>query len=504
MKVYQHKKRWKWLLFCSAMVIFLSFIFYSNLLINNIADEERRKISVWADAISYRAELVLHTEGFFNNVKNSERGRAKLLAQAIQKVQESDLNEDITFYHNVITSHSSIPSIITDEKGNINTTVNVDTTIQKMKNVSEMGERVFDFNRLLVPYHKDKYNVVYYSESVIFSDLKKVLDGLIESFFREVVINMTSVPVVITNEAKNRVITSGRIETEKVRNNLPEILEGMASENPPITIELPSIGICHVFYEDSSVLKQLRFFPYIQLGIIFVFTLVAYLLFSFARKSEQNQVWVGMSKETAHQLGTPISSLLAWNELLKSQDCDPMITKEIQKDLERLETIAQRFSKIGSLPEIKEENLLEVLENFLSYLKSRVSAKVEIKFNSNNLNPILPINKYLFEWVIENICKNSIDAIDGYGVIIIDLSADERHIFIDISDTGKGIPAKRHKEIFEPGYTSKKRGWGLGLTLAKRIIEEYHGGKLFVLSSSPKKGTVMRIELHKEMASPKA
>ncbi len=499
MKLYKDKKRWKWLLFISAIFIFTFFIFYSNRLINNVVAEERRKISVWADAVSHRAQLVTHTQEFFECIKESERGRAALLAQAIVKIQQANFDEDITFYTNVITSHSSIPSIITDENGNIITVINVDPTISQMRNVREMGERIFDFYSLKVNFHGERYNTVYYSESLIFSDLKVVLDKLIDSYFREVVINMTSVPVVITNACREQVIVFGRTDAIELRKNLPGVLARMEAQNQPIAIQLPDIGHCYVFYEDSSVLQQLRYFPYIQFAVIIVFIIIGYLIFSFARRSEQNQVWVGMSKETAHQLGTPISSLFAWNELLKAELKDQTVPDEIDKDLERLEMIAQRFSKIGSIPEIMPENVTAILEKFLSYIRTRVTSKVEIKFNTNNLSPILPVNKYLLEWVIENLCKNAIDAIDGYGVIIIELSEDDKHIFIDISDTGKGIPLKMHKTIFQPGYTSKKRGWGLGLTLAKRIVEQYHDGKLFVLNSTAGKGTTMRIELHKEV-----
>ena len=207
-----------------------------------------------------------------------------------------------------------------------------------------------------------------------------------------------------------------------------------------------------------------------------------------------------MSKETAHQLGTPISSLLAWCELLREQNIDPAVLIEIEKDVNRLETIAQRFSKIGSYPELREENLLFVLDEFIPYLQARISSKVNIKTNYNNLKEVyFPVNRYLFEWVIENICKNAVDAMDGSGVIIVDVSVsqDDRKIYIDISDTGKGLSPKLYKTIFIPGFTTKKRGWGLGLPLAKRIVEGYHKGKLFVKSSVLERGTVMRIALRK-------
>jgi signal transduction histidine kinase len=276
------------------------------------------------------------------------------------------------------------------------------------------------------------------------------------------------------------------------------LLKTMKNVNLPIEIELPEQGTCYVFYKESTVLTRLRYFPFIQFIIILIFLVVAYLLFSYARKSEQNQVWVGMSKETAYQLGTPISALLAWNELLKENNVDETIITEIDKDLHRLETIAQRFSKIGSIPEFQPENIVTVLQDFVLYLQARLSKQIDIKFIiPENPEIIVPINRYLFEWVIENICKNSVDAIDGKGVILLNIIEEEKWVHIDISDTGKGISGQRQKSIFNPGYTSKKRGWGLGLTLAKRIIVEYHKGKLFVLKSLVGKGTTMRISLKK-------
>jgi signal transduction histidine kinase len=205
-----------------------------------------------------------------------------------------------------------------------------------------------------------------------------------------------------------------------------------------------------------------------------------------------------MSKETAHQLGTPISSLMAWTELLKEMPIDQSVPTEIGKDVHRLETIAQRFSKIGSAPVLEPTDLVTVIDEFSQYLQSRISSMVSITFHKPEHSIILPLNRYLFEWVIENLCKNSVDAMDGKGTITIDILEEKNRVFVDISDTGKGIPVKMQKRIFSPGYTSKSRGWGLGLTLARRIINEYHKGRLFVKSSVIDHGTVMRIQLRKD------
>ncbi|PKP27953.1 MAG: hypothetical protein CVU02_02335 [Bacteroidetes bacterium HGW-Bacteroidetes-19] len=500
MKLYARKRKWKLVLFSSASIIFLLLMYYSNTLIKSIAEEERRKVSIWADAITYKAELVLHTDKFFETIRVEEKKRASFLAQATQKVSEAGLDEDITFYLNFISSNSTIPTILVNQNGNIDCAVNVDPAVNKMKHINELKNLKFEYDSVKLPYYKNNYMLVYYKESQIYSNLRSLIDNLVQSFFQEIVINEASTPVIITDSTKTKVFAFGQIDTTKIKsqNDWLALIEKMGKTNQPIKIDLPNQGTCYVLYEESTVLTRLRYFPYIQFFFIFVFIIIAYIVFSFARKSEQDRVWVGMSKETAHQLGTPISSLLAWYEILKDQNVDHSILEEIKKDLVRLETIAQRFSKIGSVPELENMNLIQVIQDFLIYIESRISSKVVIKLmNDPNQEILAPINKYLFEWVIENICKNSVDAMDGKGVIIIEVTEEGKNIYIDFSDTGKGISQKNFKNIFKPGYTSKKRGWGLGLTLAKRIIEIYHKGKLFVKSSVVERGTIMRIVLKK-------
>jgi signal transduction histidine kinase len=228
-----------------------------------------------------------------------------------------------------------------------------------------------------------------------------------------------------------------------------------------------------------------------------LFLLVAYFLFSTARRSEQNRVWVGMSKETAHQLGTPLFSLLGWIEILKSQGVDESVIEEITKDVDRLQMIAERFSKVGSIPELKKENLLKCLQNSVNYMRVRTSDKIQFGIHGGTDMPEIMLNKQLFEWVIENICRNAVDAIQGKGSISFDIYTQGKWIIIDISDTGKGIPKNKWKTIFRPGFTTKQRGWGLGLSLTKRIIEEYHKGKIYVKNSEQDHGTTFRIQLRK-------
>ena len=273
----------------------------------------------------------------------------------------------------------------------------------------------------------------------------------------------------------------------------------MKEQNEPIEIQVFEDYKQLLYYKDSILLTRLKYYPMFQLGLITLFMFIAYLAFSSARKAEQNQVWAGMAKETAHQLGTPLSSLMAWVELLKSKEETKDMVLEMEKDVARLETITDRFSKIGSKPTLEDENIVQVVEEATNYLKSRLPEKVLIELHSEKPSIIVPVSVVLLNWVIENICKNAVDAMKGEGLIKIEMEEDESHVKIQINDTGKGIEPELISSIFKPGVTSKKRGWGLGLSLSKRIIEEYHKGKIFVKSSVEGKGTTFSVFLQKKL-----
>lgn len=492
------KPTWKWILFVSAAAIFTVIIIYSNKLIKKIAQEERQRIEIWAGAITYKTQIINETERFFDSIRIEEGNQASIFAKAVKKVAEASLYEDITFYQDIISANQTVPTIITSPNGTIDAAINLPDSILAMRNIRDMGESIRDFDSLKLPYYHRDYVMVYYKNSHIYGDFREMIDNLLESFFQETVINSASVPVIITDSTQINVIAAGNIDSAIIAApfKVNARLEKMREENDPIVLDWLDHGKCYVFYEESSVLTQLRLFPFIQYGIIFVFLLIAYLLFSVTKRSEENRVWVGMSKETAHQLGTPISSLMAWTELLKEMPVDPTIPQEIGKDVHRLETIAQRFSKIGSVPVLEDTDIVPIIDNFTNYLQTRISSMVHIHFEKPDHPIVLPLNQQLFEWVIENLCKNSADAMNGKGDITISITEEKSKVYIDITDTGKGIPPKMQKRIFSPGYTSKSRGWGLGLTLAKRIIQNYHRGKLFVKSSVIDQGTTMRIQLN--------
>lgn len=382
--IYVKKRRWKILLLFAAIIIGVASLTYTNWLTEKLAEEERKKILLWAEATEQVARGEISNEADWS---------------LIQNIQENN---------------STIPIIVIDNEGEILIDANI------------------------------SYN------------------------------------------------------PNRRQQHLEKELKRMKSHSAPIEINIADDEKQYFYYRESYLLRNLRVFPILQLLVIFLFIGVAYLAFSASRSAEQNQVWVGMSKETAHQLGTPISSLMAWIELLRLQNADETILDEFEKDIKRLEKITERFSKIGSMPELLTLNLLNVITSSVEYLRKRSSGKVIYTIMADeNETWDAPLNEALFSWVIENLCKNAIDAMNSEGTITLQLKKRDKEIILDITDTGKGVPKSQFKTIFNPGFSTKKRGWGLGLSLAKRIIENYHGGKIFIKNSEIKKGTTFRIILPK-------
>lgn len=382
MNIYTQKQRWKLLLLIAALLIGAASLWYTNKLVNKLADEEHKKIELWAEATKRLADV-------------------------------SEVNTDINFLSSVISNNNTIPVIWADE-----------------------NFKVISYRNL---------------------DSLKALDSV---FLKKEVI-------------------------------------AMREQHEPIEIKIAQNFKQYILYKDSELLIRLRYYPYFQLAVIALFLFVSYLAFSTSRKAEQNQVWVGMAKETAHQLGTPLSSLLAWLEMLKMKGTNPEYTTEIEKDLQRLQTITDRFSKIGAAPALKKEDVYQVLRHSVDYIRNRTSDQVTFHIDKPHHEIFAPMNVPLFEWVIENILKNALDAMSGAGKISIHITDQQQFVYMDVSDNGKGIPKSSYKTIFKPGYTTKSRGWGLGLSLSKRIIEDYHDGQIFVKSSEMGKGTTFRIVLKK-------
>jgi hypothetical protein len=311
--------------------------------------------------------------------------------------------------------------------------------------------------------------------------------------------NNHNIPMIITNE-KDSITEWANLDSIKVKkqNYLEKQLFLMKSQNNPITISYKGEDLKqYIYYRNSDLLTKLKYYPVALILILFLFASVIYLFFKSNKVAEQNKLWTGMAKETAHQIGTPLSSLLGWIEILRLENTNENTIKEIENDVVRLNTIAERFSKIGSIPELKEQNVVEATNDSFEYLKLRSSKQVVFNFDSSKKEIYAKINLQLFSWVIENLVKNAIDAMEGKGKITLLITENNKNVTITIADTGKGIPKHLQHEIFTPGFTTKKRGWGLGLSLAKRIIEDYHNGKIAVLKSELGKGTTFAITLKK-------
>ena len=503
MSIYSRKQTWKFYLLIAAVSIVGITVWQTNKIVEKISVEEREKVKIWAEAIRQKAAVVKYTNTIFEKIKSEEAKRIAIWAEATKRVLATESDEDRNFYINIISSNKTIPVILTDNQGNFNSWLNVDGVKSKSiyeiqneeKKILERELRVMkrEHQPLVLPYYGKLKMYLYYKNSKVFSELKNVLDDLLKSFMDEVVNNSVSTAVIVTDMNKQKVLFSGGIAEAKAQQSLKLLIEKMSNENKPIVVDLGNGNKNYIFYENSYILKQLQFYPFVQLAVISIFLFVSYLLFSTARKAEQNQVWLGLAKETAHQLGTPLTSLIGWVEWLRIKEMNSE-ADEIEKDVKRLETITERFSKIGSKPVLEPVNIYATLQQSVDYMRKRTSEKISFELKGEEQLEA-KISVQLFEWVIENLTRNSIDAISGYGMISIVLSQEEDRILIDFSDTGKGIPKSNFKSIFKPGFTTKKRGWGLGLSLTKRIIEDYHKGKIFIKHSELGKGTCFRIVL---------
>lgn len=378
--------------------------------------------------------FLLVSNSLVKELAQQEKERMDIWASATQKLAKANLDSDFEFLLAIISQNNSIPVLVSDSAYNI-----------------------IDHRNFRLPDKEDP-------EKATFDELSQ----------------------------KNKDFLTARLK--KAGGGKP--LSVVANTDPHfIKVEIYLNNYQYIYYEDSILLKRLSLYPYIQLGVMIILVLIIYVAVVYTKKAEQNRVWAGLSKETAHQLGTPISSLMAWNQYLETTGVEKEVTDEINKDVKRLSVIADRFSKIGSMPEMQLEYLNEIVEQSLQYMKSRISGKVKIVLHLSEDDHGVLLSISLFEWVMENLTKNAVDAMGGEGTITITTGTEKGKAWIEVSDTGKGIARKNFKNVFSPGFTTKKRGWGLGLTLVKRIIEDYHGGKIFVKDSELGKGTTFRIEL---------
>ena len=316
---------------------------------------------------------------------------------------------------------------------------------------------------------------------------------------QEIITGNSTIPVIFIDD-KGSIISYNNLDIPAENDTLSVLMNraaGMRSAGKVIPVPMGELGEYSACYDDSEILVQLSYYPYVQLAVVLLFFVVCFVAIVSSKRAEQNRVWVGLSKETAHQLGTPISSLMAWSTVLRDKYPNDELIPEMERDVTRLQRVAERFSKIGSMPEPAFDDLIAVIEGAVEYVKRRSPAKVEYRLELPRRPLLVRMNAPLIEWVIENLCKNAIDAMDGKGCITITVSQNSDKAFIEVADTGKGISKSNRKRVFEPGYTTKKRGWGLGLSLAKRIMEEYHKGRIFVKKTQSGCGATFRLELKK-------
>jgi len=529
MNLYHKKQRWKLVLIGIAILMVAASLWFSNQIVQKVQDKELDRVQQWADAIKRKSELVNLTNKAFNELSLSitelqERDRQKV---EIWSLATEELNKDLvdyTFAVEIVKRNNGIPMIITDMNeriiashnlGNLDETIHKsidlnfpnasqkikDSTFKAVKNDSLSSFLKF-WSTTREPIVMDLYDgdkqKIFYFDSIYYRTLKleeleRNRDSLSQAFTDELIDNENLVPVMFIDKFSRQVIATNMEEYDST--NAEEIIQRLAGQNDSIVVKLNATSEGVIFFEYSPEITQMKYFPFVQFFIIGLFVLIAYLVFSTFRKAEQDQVWVGMAKETAHQLGTPISSLMAWNQLLEAQGVDSSITTEIDKDIERLNTVTNRFSKIGSEAVLEEANMVEILEGIIDYLRKRISSKITLDFQPNKSVITAMVNRSLIEWVVENIAKNAVDAMDGSGKISFTITQVEDFVQIDIEDNGKGIPSNKIKTVFQPGFTTKKRGWGLGLSLVKRIVEDFHKGKVYVLRSEVNVGTTFRITL---------
>ncbi|MBR6843475.1 MAG: HAMP domain-containing histidine kinase [Bacteroidales bacterium] len=486
------KKRLKWIILAVTIALALLALWQVQRIAATIRAEEQEKVRLWAGAVGQRASMLEATQRFFDEATLDEHRKMEMYTNILQSFNDPDMGIDLKFslaYVHYIIDSARTPIIITTAGDSI-ITVPQELAGQKLE-----GPLLEEYS-VNPPFQYKIWGMpmtLYYKESQYYTQLREVLDGLIRSFFADITQNSVKVPVLIVDSAHTRVLASGNMDHT---DNVSFLISHFS--NDPIEITLPDGARAYVYYSDTDLLRSLRWLPLFYFFIAAVLLVVSYYLFRTARSDEQNRIWVGMAKETAHQLGTPLSSLMAWTELLRGKEFTEQYATEVQKDIHRLETITQRFSKIGSVPELKIESVRDAVRNTVAYLQGRLPRKVQIITSLPDDDPLLaPLNRYLFEWVIENLCKNAADAMDGAGTITIVASQDVRKIYLDISDTGRGMSPSVQRRIFDSGFTTKSRGWGLGLPLARRIVNQYHRGRLYLKYSVPGQGSTFRIVLRK-------
>ena len=489
-----------------AFAILIATHWTAQLIVSKMEKSEEQRVKNWASSLQQQSYLIDYTKNFFTQLEEEERKSAAIWQYAYQRMMSPINVSDFNFFIDIFSKNRTIPFIITDRNYSITDSHDPEVKVTVNGVLKDSILDMYKENPPLPFKRTGKEYLFFYRRSTLFTELQKAMNILSNSFNANILENVASIPVIVTDHTKKHIINFGNIDGEKLKNNpeyLQKTLKQMQDEHEPVL--LSDFGFeenkqpYYVFYQSSSLLDNLRLFPYIlSLSVLFVLFGII-LVFKYSQKSEQDRVWVGLSKETAHQLGTPLSSLLAWIEYFKAKEGEPIKIEdisEVERDVARLEIITQRFSKIGAVPELKEEDIVLILEKVVDYMKKRCSQKISFSINADTRGIYARVNAQLLDWVIENLCKNAVNAIcDRVGSIELSVNQRGESVNIDVKDTGNGISKKLFKTVFKAGYTTRNRSWGLGLTLSKRIVEKYHHGKLFVKESIVGKGTTFRIIL---------
>lgn len=481
----------------------LATIFYANHLAKKIETQEESQVILWAKAISEKTKVLKLSTEVFQRLAKEERKKVEITANSTQFLISENNSDKLSFLISILELNDQIPVINTDAKLKILTIKNVEDNTIKIGDYLTKSKHSEYFK--YPPVEIDllgKKQYVYYRESILYQKLTKLTKESSNQFVDEITNNSSQLPVILL-DANKKIVDHGNIPKEIEQNDVKfnQYVKELTETQKPIVIDIDPKNKKYLYYQSSNIATYIKWFP---IGLYSILAMILILTFSAIRNTrnfEKNQIWVGMSKETAHQLGTPISSLGAWLEVFEESislsEKEKNLLLEMKKDVNRLSLIADRFSKIGSKPKLESIQLNEIMIVCYDYLKNRASKRIQFSLKPIEDNLYVNINRQLFEWVIENIVKNAFDAIPHDGKVSIITHSDFHTIYIDIVDTGKGIMPKDIQEIFEPGFTTKKRGWGLGLSLCKRIIHEYFDGKIFVLNSKINQGTTIRIELKK-------
>ena len=494
-----YRKRFIVILLIVFSAIFIGLLMFSNNLVEKLKAEEKNNIALWVNAVQKRSQLIENTKVIFDRIDSMESSRAQIFASVYQRIIDIPNYVDMTFYEQLINSNTTIPYILTDEDYHINASRNVSEEYLKSISTAETLKQALEEERyetIPILYLPGKYIYLHYKESNLSVTLRELLVENFESFTNDVIRNAPSVPVIVTDTTRSMVYTFGNVDSNIIRDPklLAETLRKMQRQLNPFRIRFGP-NTAYVYYEESTVLKMTRIFPFILGCTIVIFFIILIIILLYSRQAERNRLWTGLTKETAHQLGTPISALMAWTEILKSEQVNPEIITEIEKDVERLNVVSRRFSNIESTPELERMDIVERIHHFISYFKTRISGKITIELQAADAPLYANLNGNLFEWVLENMGKNAVDAMEGEGFIRISCGKEKKSIWIDMQDNGKGMSRKNARRVFMPGFTTKTRGWGVGMTLCQRIIQSYHHGKIEVRRSEPGKGTTFRITL---------